>query len=146
MTGRFPAIKQLLPHRPPMLLLTDIVEELTDGIVCVGSIPPDHFLVREARAPVVLGIELAAQAAGAHAALQRRATSTASPRPVSGLLVGIREGRFHIDALPAGELLTATVRLIGATGPLAIYEGRVSMKGRAADAVTCRFSTYATDR
>jgi predicted hotdog family 3-hydroxylacyl-ACP dehydratase len=145
MKRQFPAVEELLPHRPPMLLLTDVVEELVDGIVGVGSVPLDHVLVHDALAPTILGVELAAQAAGAHAALRRRATPEGFAGPAVGALVTIRRARFHVDALPAGEPLRTEVRLVGAAGPLAVYDGQVSIQGRTSHAVTCRFSTYATE-
>jgi predicted hotdog family 3-hydroxylacyl-ACP dehydratase len=128
-----------------MLLLTEVEEESPEGIVCVGVIPSDHPMAHDGVAPAILGIELAAQAAGAHHALRRRADSAAPARSASGFLVAVREGRFLAHSLPAGQPLTTRVRLVGVAGPLAVYTGTVSRPGREEHEISCRFSIYATD-
>jgi predicted hotdog family 3-hydroxylacyl-ACP dehydratase len=137
----FPAIEDLLPHSPPARLLRGIVEACPEGITGVAEIPPAHPLViREENglAPAFLGIEAAAQAAGALEALDRRREEAPGPR--IGYLVGVREARFGVAALPTGRPFRVVARLQGGAFPLSIYEIAVGEPGR--EIVTGTISTY----
>ena len=145
MRVRFPPVAGLLPHRAPMLLLTKVSEHSREAIVCIGAIPPGYPIAANAEVPAIIGVELAAQAAGAHEALRRRAGSDGTTQQVSGFLVAIRSCRFFVPSLPIDKPLKATVRLVGNAGQLTIYDATVSRDGRREQDVTCRFSIYATD-
>lgn len=114
-------IGSVLPHRSPALLLTRVVR--TDGTFLDGQgcIPPAHPLAENGRAPVVLGVELGAQAAGALEVLRRDAGER-----LEGYLVAIRRARFHVLDLPVDEPLAVTATRTGGAGPLAIADIRVS--------------------
>ncbi len=78
------------------------------------------------RAPALVAIELAAQAAAAFEALSRR-ESDSGPR--LGYLVSVRAVRFAVQELPVGEPLVAHVRSAGSAPPLALYDVRVEHQG-----------------
>jgi len=128
-----------------MLLLTRVLEHSKEAIACIGEIPPGYPIAANAEAPAIIGVELAAQAAGVHEALQRRAGSDGTTRQVSGFLVAIRSCRFFVPSLPVGKPLTAEANLVGNAGRLTIYDAAVSREGRREQDVTCRFSLYAAD-
>jgi predicted hotdog family 3-hydroxylacyl-ACP dehydratase len=44
------------------------------------------------------------------------------PGPRVGYLVGVREARFAVPFLPAGQAFEVTARLTGSAPPLSIYE------------------------
>jgi 3-hydroxyacyl-[acyl-carrier-protein] dehydratase len=126
-----------LPHSPPARLVRGVIEASGDAIVCAAEVPPGHPLVVEDRFPSFLGIEAAAQAAAVLEALGR---TDDGPGPRIGYLVGIREARFAVPALPAGQPFEVTARLQGGAFPLSLYEVT------AAGAVTGSISTYIPTR
>jgi len=76
--GEFPI---LLPHAPPARLVHGVLEASAAEIVCGAEIPPSHPLAALGRAPSLLGIEAAAQAAAVLESLARRPED---PRPRNG--------------------------------------------------------------
>ena len=134
-----PEIETLVPHRGPALFVERVVQWNADSIECVGRIPPDSACVSEGFAPSFVALELAAQAAAALEALLRRRSGQAGP--LAGYLVGVKEARFQVLRLGAGDELKARVRLIDSAPPLATYEVRLEREG-----MECAFailSTYA---
>jgi len=104
-----------------------------------------HYLAGGEEAPPILGIEMGAQASGVHAAQHHRGTGfTDSPARV-GYLVGIRQARFHVDALPVGRILRVEAVAHGAAGPLATYGIVVRAEGEEDLMVEARISTWAAD-
>ena len=145
MASSFPPVDELVPHRHPALLLTEVEAELADGVVCVGMISADHPLAHESRAPAILGVELAAQAAAAHEALRARGESGTVRAPNLGYLVSIRTCRLKVPFLVVGKRLRARVRLIGTAGPLSSYTATMSQVESAEIDIECRFSAYKLD-
>ena len=146
MAGSFPSVETLVPHRELMLLLTAVQELAGDCIVCLGAVPLDHPLVDQSRAPAILGVELAAQAAAAHERLRGTGGAAGWTESDLGYLVSISECRFSSPSVTAGQRLRATVRLVGSAGPLCVYRGIVEMAEDRGQIVACRFSTYRVNR
>jgi len=136
----------MLPHRAPFLFIRSILEIFEDRIVCQGVIEKGHYLACGEEAPPILGIEMGAQASGVHAAQRNLATGpTNSPARV-GYLVGIRQSRFHVKALPVDRTLRVEAIAHGASGPLATYGILVRVKGEEDVMVEARISTWAVDQ
>jgi len=116
-------IEQLIPHRPPFLLVDEILE-LEPGKRVVGrrSIRPDdwwfpgHFPARPVM-PGVLTVEAIAQA-GAVAVLADPANTGKIP-----FFAGIDECRFKRVVEP-GDVLTLECEFTRVRGPLAKGRGR----------------------
>jgi predicted hotdog family 3-hydroxylacyl-ACP dehydratase len=123
----------LLPHAPPARLVHGVLEVSAAGIVCAAEVPPSHPLAAAGRAPALLGIEAAAQAAAVLEALARREED---PGPRIGYLVGVREARFAVPSLPTGRPFRVSASLQGSAPPLSIYE--IAVDG----AVTGTVSTF----
>lgn len=141
----YPPIEQMLPHRDPFLFIRSVRNFLDDRIVCRGMVEKGHYLTRGEEAPLILGIEMGAQAAGVLAALQhRRAESTESP-PRVGYLVGIRQALFHAKTLPVGCPLRVEATAQGASGALATFGILVSIEGDEGTLVEARISTWAAE-
>ena len=114
----------LIPHRGPARLVQTILEDpRPEVLVCVGRIPADSAFVVDGRAPAVVLLELAAQAAAVQQALAAP-PGGAPARP--GYLVAIRAAALSADDVAAGVPLTATVRRTGQAGPLATYDVTVN--------------------
>jgi len=141
----YPPIEQMLPHRDPFLFIQSVREVSEDRVVCRGMVKEGHYLSLGNEAPPVLGIEMGAQAAGVHAALQHREAETFELAPQIGYLVGIRQARFHAKALPVGCALSVEALAQGASGPLATYLIVVRAEGEENSLVEARISTWAAE-
>lgn len=139
----FPPVEQMLPHRDPFLFLQSVRELFGDRIMCRGMVEEGHYLAHGEEAPPILGIEMGAQAAGIHAALQHHDPETADLTPRAGYLVAIRQARFHVKALPVGRALSVEAIARGAAGPLATYLILVREEDEEAALVEARISTWA---
>ena len=124
-------IEQLIPHRPPFLLVDEIVE-LDPGRRVVGrrEIRADdwwfagHFPERPVM-PGVLTVEAIAQA-GAVAVLADEANRGKIP-----FFAGIDDCRFKRVVEP-GVVLTLECEFVRVRGPIAKGEGRASVDGELA--------------
>jgi len=115
-----PVLDDLLPHRPPMRFVEEIVTETDGGVVCAVRVPERSAFGAEGSAPALVALEMAAQSAAIFEALHRfRETGDTGPR--IGYLVGARDVHFARARLPAGETLFAAVRLSGIALPLCTY-------------------------
>jgi predicted hotdog family 3-hydroxylacyl-ACP dehydratase len=116
------AAAELLPHRPPMVLIDRLVEwEQGSGRVEVRA-PLNGLAVRSdglLEPPVM--VEMVSQACAAVSGFE---SLRAGGAPARGALVGISRFEFGESAL-AGEALTILVRFTGKLGPFAMAEGEV---------------------
>ena len=97
-----PPIEQLLPHRPPMLLVDEVVEHEGLRVVCRTTIREDMPFVREGEVPVLLALELFAQSACSLVALL---ASRGGRALRSGAILGSRHVALHADVLRVGDVL-----------------------------------------
>lgn len=135
----WPAVTELIPHRPPLLMAEEVVELRPDGALCRGRVHPDSPFVTAGAAPSFVALEMAAQCAALLEALDRwRKGGAAAPRV--GFLVGVRNATFAPEPIPAGRTLTIDLRAVGAAPPLTIYEARVADEGR--EYFSGSFSTF----
>lgn len=124
-------IQQLIPHRPPFLLVDEILE-LEPGKRVVGrrEVRPDdwwfagHFPARPVM-PGVLTVEAIAQA-GAVAVLADESNRGKIP-----FFAGIDDCRFKRVVEP-GDVLTLECDFVRVRGPIAKGEGRASVGGELA--------------
>ncbi|MBX5474048.1 MAG: 3-hydroxyacyl-ACP dehydratase FabZ [Thermoleophilia bacterium] len=129
------AIEAIIPHRPPFLLVDEIVE-LEPGRRVVGRREvraddwwfPGHFPQR-AVMPGVLTIEAIAQC-GAVAVLADEANRGKIP-----FFAGIDDCRFKRVVEP-GDVLTLECEFVRVRGPLAKGEGRATVDGELAAEAT----------
>jgi 3-hydroxyacyl-[acyl-carrier-protein] dehydratase len=124
-------IESLIPHRPPFLLVDEIVElEPGRRVVGVREVRADdwwfagHFPERPVM-PGVLTIEAIAQC-GAVAMLAQEANRGRIP-----FFAGIDDCRFKRVVEP-GDVLTLECEFVRVRGPLAKGEGRASVDGETA--------------
>lgn len=136
----WPALDQLIPHRPPILLVERIVRFCDGELVCRGVLPAYDRTRRPATAPPFLALELAAQTAAVLAALE--GGDAPSRQGAIGYLAAIRDARFLTPEIPACRRLLATVRTAGRMPPLRTYSVEVALEEGAALLVTATLSTY----
>ncbi len=121
-----PPIVELIPHRPPMLLLERVVSFEADRVVCGARPSLGCIFVREGAIPGVATLEYMAQAAAACLALARPGGRTLGAR---GFLVAARRFSIVRDRIDAGTELEIVARLSAALGAAASFDCSVGALG-----------------
>ena len=123
--------ERLLPHRPPMLMLTAMLAQDTDRVHCTSVIDSGNPLLRDGQFPAIGGLELLAQAAGA---LLGRRTSGNAVRP--GAIVQVKSFRVEPASFPVGAELHIHVRYQAGSADAALFEGEVTFHEQCVFAAT----------
>ena len=121
----------LLPHRPPMRLVADVVA-IEPGISAVCRRPTvsgdwffDGHFPGEPVVPAIVLVELLAQTGGLAIG-----SGTATVGEPLALRVAALGGFKFPGAATAGDVLEATARVVGRMGALYKIEGDVTVAGR----------------
>jgi predicted hotdog family 3-hydroxylacyl-ACP dehydratase len=93
---------ELIPHRPPMLLVDEVIAHEGLSVVCRTTIREDMPFVRDGEVPVLLALELFAQSAASLVALL---ASRGGAPLTSGAILGSREIKLYGDVLRVGDIL-----------------------------------------
>lgn len=118
-------LQRLLPHRPPMLMLTSISSQDADQVHCSSVIQADNPLLRDGLFPVMGGIELLAQAGGT---LLGARSEDAATRP--GAIVQIKTFRLEPRRIPVNAEIHITARYQAGSSEAALIEGEVACDGQ----------------
>lgn len=131
-TPRWPDVAGLIPHRPPILMVDEIVEGDEGELTCRGSLPCSNPF---------LALELAAQATAVMAALERReASGEQGAEP--GYLAAIRDAEFLEPEIPSDTPLLVTVRNERSFPPLRKYAIRVVLEEGRVELIRAGLSTF----
>jgi predicted hotdog family 3-hydroxylacyl-ACP dehydratase len=124
----WPTPAELLPHRPPMLLLRTVLSHSAGETCCEGWLEPAFAVFCGGEVPVAFALELIAQTAAVHHGLCELVHGAEFVRAARGLLLGSRRLQLDGRVLPIAEPLRVTVysgpEPPGAGG-LIRFEGRV---------------------
>ena len=102
-SAELPPVTEVLPHRPPVLLLDRVLSHDTEETVARVTIAADQWLRRaDGSAPPWLALEYMAQCVAAHEGLLARDEGRPLPR---GYLMGAHGLRLHAAGFAAGEQL-----------------------------------------
>lgn len=131
----FPPLDELLPHRPPMRLLDEVLGWDGTSARCAATIGATHPFLRAGGVPAVVLLEVMAQTAGVAGALRARddragRPDLAVPRAQrSGFIVRVSRMELAVESLGLGDLIEATAWREAIAPPLAIYEARAYRLG-----------------
>jgi predicted hotdog family 3-hydroxylacyl-ACP dehydratase len=128
-TGPIPPIEALLPHRPPMILLDELIECGETSLIAAVTIRLSSLFLEADGVPGHVGIEYMAQACGAFAgaeALRR------GEKVRIGFLLGTRRYIMHAPWFRLGERLTVSVSLGYRDESMATFDGRIDVAGKLA--------------
>ena len=99
----FPAIAEVVPHRPPMLLLDRVVSYDGERVVCELVLTPDSPFSDRGEVPAIVGLEYMAQTIAAGAGLSARGRGQPARM---GFLLGCRSLSLAVDSFRVGDHLT----------------------------------------
>lgn len=124
-----PPVEEVVPHRPPMLMLDRIVayDPAREHVVCAASVGAESPFVSEGRASGVALLEVMAQAAAVVAGMSDRAGGEA---PKQGFVIAVRELALDVAEARPGEALDAIAERDGGDHDLARFRCRVERDGR----------------
>ena len=120
------SVTELLPHRPPMLLLDEVLGFDAEQVQASHTITATAPFLEAEGVPGHIGIEYMAQACGAWAGIRAR---QAGGLPRIGFLLGARGCRLYRAWFRPGEQLLVSVRLIFQDSTLAGFTGRIDIGG-----------------
>jgi 3-oxoacyl-[acyl-carrier-protein] synthase-1 len=103
----YPPIVDVVPHRPPMLLLDRVLSYDGERVVCELVLTPDSPFCDGAEVPAIVGVEYMAQAIATGAGLSAR--DKGQP-PRVGFLLGCRSLTLAVDSFSVGDRLTVEAR------------------------------------
>jgi predicted hotdog family 3-hydroxylacyl-ACP dehydratase len=121
-----PQIEQLVPHRPPSLLLDDVVEAGEDYISCHATIRASSPFVRDGGVDGVVLLEVMAQAVAAYAGLVARRDGV---EPRVGFLVGCRDAVLSCERVAVGTDLLVEARREWGQQEVGSFRCRVVLDG-----------------
>lgn len=106
-------IDMLVPHRPPMRLIEEVLDVTGDMAITTATVAPSWPTFSGGAAHVLLLVELVAQTAAVVGGY-KAATQPSGTRMRQGMLVGIKNAEFKIDRLPLNSRITtcATTRAL----------------------------------
>lgn len=119
----FPPLDEILPHRPPMLLLDALTAAEDQFVSCQVTVREGAPFVHAGKVSALLAVEYFAQAVAALFAFKARGGDGA---PFHGLLLGVRDLDLEVPHLCVGDLLAVDCREQWASGPVAQYSCTLS--------------------
>lgn len=132
-----PAIAELVPHQPPMLLLDELAHCSADSVVCRLAVRADGLFDRDGLVPAWLGIEYMAQAVAVFSGVEH--WRAGEPTRI-GFLLGTRRFHSNVSSLRVGQVLEVSAhRVIQGDNGMAAFECRLSGEGVEQ---TARLSVY----
>ncbi|HET9989016.1 MAG TPA: hypothetical protein VFQ65_10850 [Kofleriaceae bacterium] len=112
----FRPIEDYLPHRPPMLLIDELVEVSDVRAVVRATIKPDCVFARDGIVHPAAMIEFMAQCCAIMSAVR---PSDKGPR--LGFMISCREVDLLVDSFAVGDKLELTADKIHGQEPLAVF-------------------------
>jgi predicted hotdog family 3-hydroxylacyl-ACP dehydratase len=122
----FPPVAEVVPHKPPMLLLDQVLSYGDDRVTCEVRIGPDTPFLEEDMVPAVVGIEYMAQTVAAYAGLTARGQGKAAR---IGFLLGCRDLKITTDGFALGDRLVVEAHRTWGESDLGSFACKVERDG-----------------
>ena len=121
----YPKPEQIIPHRPPILMLRSLHQIDGTGAVAKQLFQAGDYAVEGERVVESALIECLAQAV---AAISGFAAMNQGRRPAQGMLVGVEDFEVFAPA-KTGHELEIMVKITRSLGPFSLAEGSISQDG-----------------
>ena len=126
MKKRYPPVAELVPHRPPMILIDEILDIGERSLSARVALSEGSPFVEDGKLPALVTIEYMAQSVAAFAGALRRAAG----KPVRlGFLIACREMELEVDSLFVGDELEVTVNQVWTDEQLGKFDCLVTRRG-----------------
>jgi predicted hotdog family 3-hydroxylacyl-ACP dehydratase len=122
----FGPVADYLPHRPPMLLIDEIVEVTDHSAVCRATIQPDCVFAIDGQVHPSAMIEFVAQTCAIAVGVL---AARAGDPPRLGMIMACREVTFAVDSFAVGDALTITVNRVFGQKQMAAFTSTVVRGG-----------------
>jgi len=123
---RYP-VAALLPHRPPMILIDEVVSYDDASLIAAVTITEASLFLTGDGVPGHVGIEYMAQACGAYAGVH--ALDSGDPVRI-GLLLGTRDYRVLVPWFRRGDHLRIAVTMVFRDEPVAAFACSITIDGK----------------
>jgi predicted hotdog family 3-hydroxylacyl-ACP dehydratase len=123
----FPAISELVPQKPPMLLLDHVVTFGDDRVTCSATPSEDSIFFTDGQIPAVLTLEYMAQAVATYVGLTRHGEGG---KPKIGYIISARNFEVCTDHLALGQELTIQAQMSWSDDVTAKFDCQVSQGER----------------
>lgn len=120
-------IAALIPHKPPMILLDEVICYDENSLVAEVTIRDDSLFLRPEGVPCHVGIEYMAQACGAYAGVH--ALDSGDPVRI-GLLLGTRDYRAQVSHSRRGDRLQIAIEMVFRDEAIAALAFSISITGK----------------
>ena len=123
-----PPLTEVLPHRPPMILLDSIQSYEPPEICCSVTIGEESMFAEPDGVPAIVAMEYMAQCAAAYAGMQKHYGDGGGPQP--GYLLGTRCIDLHVDRFRFADRLLVVAQHVWGRDGLASFDCEVTRDGR----------------
>ena len=125
--NRFPAITEVVPHRPPMLLIEALEHESEGSLTCSARPRSTTPYSTAGKVPSILCLEYMAQAVAAYAGLR---ALRENDQVRMGYIIGVRSMTLEVPFLSTGNQVLITVRHIWGDDSLGKFDCSITLAGR----------------
>lgn len=134
------SLESLIPHRPPMILLSRVVDLNDQSATSEVEISEGTLFFENGRVPAWIGVEYVAQTIAAYSGHLGRAKGT---DPAIGFLLGARRYRCTVPGFELGQTLRVHVEPVLIDGDMGSFKGRIEIAGQTVAEVS--MTTYKPD-
>lgn len=135
------SLAEVLPHRPPIVLLDEITGYDESSLVASLTVRQSSMFFDVDGIPAHIGLEYMAQACGAHAGVLAREHG----KPVRiGFVLGTRDYTALVPKFKLGEHLQVYVTMVFNDGQIGAFDCRIEISGKTA--AKARLNVYQPDQ
>ena len=121
-----PEIDFLLPHRPPMILLDNVIERGVNSVTCSVTLHQHSPFIQNGQVRAVMSLEYMAQCVAAFVGWNAR---DRGEEPKIGYLLGCRDLVLNRDQLFVGEEFMVTTEQVWGNPQLASFHCKITHDG-----------------